>query len=263
VHRDIKPENILLHEGEAMLADFGIATAVTEAGGTRLTESGVSLGTPQYMSPEQATGDRAPDSRSDVYSVAAVLYEMLAGEPPHSGATIQAVIAKLLTERPTRLRVIRDTIPESVDTAVAKALEKLPGDRYASADDFARALATPGGRRLPFVHSRRWVPIALGGAVATVAALAAAFMVTRKAAPTPPDRVQLTFTGNAMAASLSPDGARLAFGEKQCDGAGYCTYQVVIQDTDGRNRLVVSRNATHVFRTAWTPDGHYLVFDAS
>src|SRR6187549_849632 len=108
VHRDIKPENILLHEGEAVLADFGIAMAIKEAAGHRLTESGVSLGTPQYMSPEQATGDRPLDARSDVYSIAAVLYEMLAGEPPHSGATVQAIIAKLMTERPTRLRVMRD-----------------------------------------------------------------------------------------------------------------------------------------------------------
>jgi serine/threonine protein kinase len=113
VHRDIKPENILLHEGEGMLADFGIALAVKEAGGNRLTESGLSLGTPQYMSPEQATGERGLDARSDVYSLAAVLYEMLAGEPPHTGATAQAVIAKLMTERPTRLRVIRDTVPEA------------------------------------------------------------------------------------------------------------------------------------------------------
>src|SRR5262245_21597143 len=96
VHRDIKPENILIREGEAVLADFGIATAVKEAGGSGLTESGVSLGTPQYMSPEQATGDREPDARSDVYSMAAVVYEMLSGEPPHSGASVQAIIAKLL-----------------------------------------------------------------------------------------------------------------------------------------------------------------------
>jgi serine/threonine-protein kinase len=95
VHRDIKPENILLQEGEAMLADFGIALAVKEAGGNRLTETGLSLGTPQYMSPEQATGDRQLDARGDVYSLAAVLYEMLAGEPPHSGPTAQAIIAKL------------------------------------------------------------------------------------------------------------------------------------------------------------------------
>ena len=143
VHRDIKPENILLHEGEAVLTDFGIAVAVEEAGGARLTERGVSLGTPQYMSPEQATGDRVVDSRSDVYSMAVVLYEMLAGEPPHSGASVKAVIAKLLTETPRRLRLIRDTVPEGIDAAVTKALAKLPADRYANAGDFARALASP------------------------------------------------------------------------------------------------------------------------
>jgi serine/threonine-protein kinase len=104
IHRDIKPENILLHEGEAMVADFGIALAVREAGSERLTESGLSLGTPQYMSPEQATGGHELDARSDVYSLAAVVYEMLAGEPPHTGPTAHAVIAKLLTEQPTRIR---------------------------------------------------------------------------------------------------------------------------------------------------------------
>src|SRR5438093_793964 len=128
--RDLKPENILLHEGEAMVADFGIALAVREAGGPRLTESGLSLGTPQYMSPEQATGGRELDARSDVYSLAAVVYEMLAGEPPHSGPTVQAVIAKLLTERPTRIRTVRDTVPEGIDAAVAKALSKVPADRF-------------------------------------------------------------------------------------------------------------------------------------
>ena len=100
IHRDVKPENILLHEGEAMLADFGIALAVREAGGPRLTETGLSIGTPQYMSPEQATAERQLDARSDVYSLGAVLYEMLAGEPPFTGVTGQAVIAKLMVERP-------------------------------------------------------------------------------------------------------------------------------------------------------------------
>src|SRR5678815_2888332 len=199
VHRDIKPENILLHEGEAVLADFGIAMAIKEAAGHRLTESGVSLGTPQYMSPEQATGDRPLDARSDVYSIAAVLYEMLAGEPPHTGATVQAVIAKLLTERPTRLRVLRDTVPEGVDASVAKALSKLPADRYASAGDFARALAIPEvpQRQRPSARSRRRLAFAMVGGVA--AAIAAALTFTRKpVAPPLPDRVQLTFTGNAI-----------------------------------------------------------------
>src|SRR5215831_11474123 len=129
VHRDIKPENIMIQEGEAMLTDFGIALAVKEAGGNRLTQTGLSLGTPQYMSPEQATGDRGIDARSDVYSLASVLYEMLAGEPPVSGPTAQAMIAKLLTERPARLKTLRDTVPDAVDAAVTKALAKTPADR--------------------------------------------------------------------------------------------------------------------------------------
>ena len=130
VHRDIKPENILLQEGEAMLTDFGIALAVKEAGGNRLTETGLSLGTPQYMSPEQATGDRLLDARSDVYSLAAVLYEMLAGEPPVTGPNAQAMIAKLMTERPTHLRVVRGSVPESIDAAVAKRARQDPGRSF-------------------------------------------------------------------------------------------------------------------------------------
>ncbi len=128
VHRDIKPENILLGTGQALVADFGIAKALDAAGGEKLTQTGLSLGTPQYMSPEQATGDRQLDARSDLYSLAAVLYEMLAGEPPVTGPTAQAMIAKLMTERPTRLRVVRGSVPEAVDAAVAKALDKTPAD---------------------------------------------------------------------------------------------------------------------------------------
>ncbi len=264
VHRDIKPENILIHEGEAVLTDFGLAMAVKEAGGTRLTESGISVGTPQYMSPEQATGDRVIDSRSDVYSIAAVLYEMLAGEPPHSGASVQTVIARVLTEPPTRLRVIRDSVPEGIDAAVTKALAKLPADRYANAGDFARAMATPRAPRRPSAQLRRWSPIAIGGAVVTLAAIAAAFVLARKPAPPPPpDRVQLTLTGNAVAPSLSPDGTRVAFGEKRCNETGYCTYQVVIQDTDGSSRLVLTRDVGYIYKSQWTGDGRFLVFAGS
>ncbi len=145
IHRDIKPGNILLSEGGAIVADFGIALAVRNAGGSRLTETGLSLGTPQYMSPEQATGDHLIDPRSDVYSLGAVLYQMLAGEPPHTGGTVQALIAKLLTERPTRLSTLRDTVPEFVDRSVMKALAKVPADRFAGAGEFQRALADPAG----------------------------------------------------------------------------------------------------------------------
>ena len=134
VHRDLKPENILLHDGQPLVADFGIALAVTNAGGARITQTGLSLGTPQYMSPEQATGDRAIDARSDIYSLGAVTYEMLTGEPPHTGNTVQAIIARVLTERPAPVRRQRPSVPEHVEVAVLHGLEKLPADRFASAD---------------------------------------------------------------------------------------------------------------------------------
>ena len=144
VHRDIKPANILIHEGEAMVADFGIALAVSEAADSRLTQTGIAIGTPQYMSPEQATGERHIDGRSDEYSLAAVLYEMLSGVTPHTAPTTQALIAKLLTERPTRVRAVRGSVPPHVDAAVAKALEMTPADRFGSAAEFAAALQGSG-----------------------------------------------------------------------------------------------------------------------
>src|SRR5438046_2566833 len=110
VHRDLKPENILLHDGQPLVADFGIALAVSNAGGARITQTGLSLGTPQYMSPEQATGDRAVDGRTDIYSLAAVLYEMLTGDPPHLGSTSQAIIARLLTDKARPIRAMRHSV---------------------------------------------------------------------------------------------------------------------------------------------------------
>jgi len=146
IHRDIKPENILLHEGEAMVMDFGIAIAVSAAAGERMTETGLSIGTPEYMSPEQATGSQNIDQRSDVYSLGCVLFELLAGEPPHTGPNVQAIIAKVLTDKPQSLRVIRDPVPTLVDAAVMKALSKLPADRFATATEFAEALTQPTPR---------------------------------------------------------------------------------------------------------------------
>ena len=137
IHRDIKPENILLQDGEALLTDFGIALAIAEASGGRVTETGLSIGTVQYMSPEQAA------ARSDIYSLGAVTYEMLAGEPPVTGPTAQAMIAKLMTQRPTSLLVVRDVVPQSLDRAVMRALAKSPTDRFASAREFADALTAP------------------------------------------------------------------------------------------------------------------------
>ncbi|MGQ0560879.1 MAG: protein kinase domain-containing protein, partial [Gemmatimonadota bacterium] len=146
VHRDLKPENVLLHDGQPLVSDFGIALAVSNAGGARITQTGLSLGTPQYMSPEQATGDRVIDARSDIYSLSAVLYEMLTGEPPHTGSTVQQIVARVLTEKPRSLRAMRDTVPAHVDAAVMCALAKLPADRFPSAHEFAEALS--GNRRV-------------------------------------------------------------------------------------------------------------------
>src|SRR5687767_13540837 len=171
IHRDIKPENILLHDGQALVADFGIALAVSTAG-TRMTETGMSLGTPHYMSPEQAMGEREITARSDVYALGAVTYEMLVGEPPFTGPTAQAIVARVLTGEPEPPSASRKTIPPHVEAAVLQALEKLPADRFASAADFAAALGNPGftsarstaGLRRPApapVGARAWLPWAL------------------------------------------------------------------------------------------------------
>src|SRR5215218_6539284 len=144
IHRDIKPENILLHDGAALVADFGIALAASKAGGNRMTETGMSLGTPHYMSPEQAMGEREITARSDVYALGCVLYEMLTGDPPFGGSTAQAIVARVLTEAPRPILPQRHTIPPAIETAVLTALEKLPADRFGSAAQFSEALAGRG-----------------------------------------------------------------------------------------------------------------------
>ena len=142
VHRDIKPGNILLSErGEPLVADFGIALAVAHAGAGRITETGLSLGTPHYMSPEQATGDRDVDPRSDVFALGCVLYEMLAGQPPFAAPTAQAVLVQILTTDAPSITTARRTVPTNVAAALAQALEKLPADRFTSAAEFVAALA--------------------------------------------------------------------------------------------------------------------------
>ena len=174
IHRDIKPENILLHDGSALVADFGIALAASKAGGTRMTETGMSLGTPHYMSPEQAMGEREITARSDVYALGCVTYEMLTGDPPFTGSTAQAIVARVLTEPPRPLAIQRHTIPPHVEAAVLAALEKLPADRWGSAAEFAAGLegrsartmvtgatgstTAPAGRRRPGLR-----PVAAAG----------------------------------------------------------------------------------------------------
>ncbi len=140
VHRDIKPENILLEGGLALVADFGIARAVSSAGGDKITETGLTVGTLAYMSPEQAGGDHRLDGRSDLYSLACVLYEMLSGEPPFSGPTAQSIVAKHLQERPPSIRVVRPRVPLAIDQALDRALAKVPADRYSGVVEFVEAL---------------------------------------------------------------------------------------------------------------------------
>jgi TolB-like protein len=144
VHRDIKPENILFQEGHALVADFGIARAMSAAGDDRLTQSGLTVGTPSYMSPEQAAGNADVDGRCDIYGLGCVLYEMLAGEPPYTGPTAQAILAKRLSEPVPHLRTLRD-VPPAVEQAVTRALARAPADRFATAADFAAALTSPAG----------------------------------------------------------------------------------------------------------------------
>src|SRR5262245_7826291 len=198
IHRDLKPENILLHEGQPVVADFGIALAVSNAGGGRVTQTGISLGTPQYMSPEQATGDRAIDGRTDVYSLGAVLYEMLSGEPPHDGSTAQAIIAKVLTDKPRNLRLSRDTVPSHVKGDVEKALAKLPAARFHTARELADAIAgksvvLPSNIVTPSALSRSRQPLASRVArawpvwVPWIALAGIAGVLTLKGRPSSPD----------------------------------------------------------------------------
>jgi eukaryotic-like serine/threonine-protein kinase len=192
IHRDIKPENILLEDDQAVVADLGIARAMSAVGEDRLTETGLSLGTPAYMSPEQACAEPNLDRRTDLYSLGCVLYEMLVGEPPYTGPTPQAIVARRLTEPPPRLRTTRD-VPESLEQAIHRALARNAADRFATARDFARAITqdetTAPGRaasHLPAPTPWRRAPRALVGALLLALALGLAWFAYRRATPAVP-----------------------------------------------------------------------------
>jgi serine/threonine-protein kinase len=188
IHRDIKPENILLSGGEAVVADFGIARAVTEAGGEKLTGTGVSIGTPAYMSPEQATGSEDLDGRSDVYSLGCVLYEMLAGEAPFTGPTVESIVHQHLTASPAFVTARRPTVPAEVAEALEKALAKTPADRFSMATEFADALVVvgtaqrAGTRPVAGAARRRRSAIAYSG-IAILAAIGAYTVISRTLGP--------------------------------------------------------------------------------
>ncbi|HXI19888.1 MAG TPA: protein kinase, partial [Gemmatimonadales bacterium] len=223
IHRDIKPENILLHDGRPMVADFGIALALSAAAGGRMTETGLSLGTPHYMSPEQATADKEITGRSDIYSLASVLYEMLTGEPPHSGGSAQAIIMKIVTEEAAPVTTRRKSVPPNVAAALGKALEKVPADRFPMAKEFADALVNPGfstqkaGVGAP--GSRSWLTdwrsrLALGIAAVSLAAVVALLVLGRgyHRAMARMSVAQITFGEETIfTARWAPDGKTVVY----------------------------------------------------
>jgi len=226
IHRDIKPENILLQGGHALVADFGIALAVQQAGGQRMTQTGLSLGTPQYMSPEQAMGEKVIDARTDVYALGAVTYEMLAGDPPFTGSSVQAIVAKVLSERPTPLHTVRDTVPPAIEDAVLMALAKLPADRFATAGEFAAALTNQsatsttapvrhGGRRTDDWRTRLRDPLVLFLGAIAIALAALQIFARRAPVDTNPFPVRTEIATGAEApigpVTLSPDGHTVVF----------------------------------------------------
>ena len=268
IHRDIKPENILLHDGSALVADFGIALAASKAGGTRMTETGMSLGTPHYMSPEQAMGEREITARSDVYALGCVLYEMLTGDPPFTGSTAQAIVARVVTESPRPLMPQRHTIPPQVEAAVLTSLEKLPADRFATAAEFAAALAsptyaskatTPLAAIRPAPRARR---LALAGwALAVVAGIAALWGWMRPAPAIPVLRYSMALPdGQELANSrgtritLSPDGSRLVYA-----GDGPEGQQLWLRN---RNQLQATPipGTDRAIEPAFSPDGQQVAF---
>ena len=267
IHRDIKPENILLHDGHSLVADFGIALAVQQAGGERMTQTGLSLGTPQYMSPEQAMGERTIDERADVYALAVVTYEMLAGEPPFTGSSAQAIVAKVLTERPRSLSSVRHTISADVDAAILTALEKLPADRFKSTAEFAAKLrghTLSGAPSASPAGARPWRPV--GAAAALVAAailVAAAFASGRLNVGRTPQTerfgrtVRVTWEqGLEILPAVSPDGRYVVYAAGQA-----ASMRIFVRQVSGGRASPLTDDTLDVqTNPSWSPDGQRILF---
>jgi eukaryotic-like serine/threonine-protein kinase len=216
IHRDIKPENILLHDGSALVADFGIALAASNAGGSRMTETGMSLGTPHYMSPEQAMGQREITARSDVYALGCVTYEMLIGDPPFTGSTAQAIVAKVMTADPAPLTVQRRSVSPTVEAAVLTALEKLPADRFGTPAEFAAALNGrgdgPAVRSLPRRARTSRLALAVGALALVALGLVAGRWVWGRGVPANLTFLQRSFRDEAIYnARFAPDGRTIVY----------------------------------------------------
>ena len=272
IHRDIKPENILLQDGAAVVADFGIALAVQQAGGQRMTQTGLSLGTPQYMSPEQAMGEKAIDARTDIYALGAVTYEMLAGEPPFSGNSVQAIVAKVLTERPVPLRTVRDTVSAEIEFAVLQALAKLPADRPESATFFAAAMHTSGERAVQrpaekATINRGWMPLAALLAIAAgvigwfgrgmMLPTVRAETVTRFVLPMQPSELPSIIIGPQTA--VSGDGSALVYVARQAPGAP----PVLVQRRLDQLNVTPLKGTENATSPAFSPDARQIAFHAA
>ncbi|MGD2047506.1 MAG: protein kinase, partial [Gemmatimonadota bacterium] len=270
IHRDIKPGNILISRGQPLVADFGIALAVGAAGGNRLTETGLSVGTPYYMSPEQATGDQSVGPASDTYALACVLYEMLIGEPPYLGNTAQAVLGKIIQGQPVSVSGARKAVPDNVDAAIRKGLEKLPADRFRHAEDFAHALADPSFRHGTAVGSGTpsgvWNRVTVGFAALTaVLAVALAASLLLPATPTPASvkRFEIDIGPTAPLGStnihvypvLSPDGTSVAYSAST--GGGTARLHVRRVDQLEARVLPGTENAYQPF---FSPDGQWIAY---
>jgi len=276
IHRDIKPENILLHDGRPMVADFGIALALSAAAGGRMTETGMSLGTPHYMSPEQATADKEISGRSDIYSLASVLYEMLTGQPPHVGGSAQQIIMKIIAEEAQPVASLRKSVPPNVAAAVNKALERLPADRFASAAEFAQALKDPhftagetgaaahargaGAARAWWRDWRAWTVVA-----ALVLGLALGRLLPGATAqPAAVERFEVAvpaaqgFTGAPLnALALSPDGGMLVYVGRASAGAGIQLYTRRLGQLEPFQAIPGSESGSY---PTFSPDGSRLAY---
>ncbi|MEO5511421.1 MAG: LpqB family beta-propeller domain-containing protein, partial [Longimicrobiales bacterium] len=278
IHRDIKPENILLHEGRPMVADFGIALAVSAAAGGRMTETGLSLGTPHYMSPEQATGEKEISARSDIYSLASVLYEMLTGNPPHTGASAQQIIMKIVTEEAAPVTKLRKSVPPNVAAAVAKGVERLPADRFETAAAFAEALKNPsfrhgdtGSEDARFgAARRRWRdPVTIALAAIAVVAIASGFWArgddtskrwVGKYAVTLDSTALLAYRGSGEPArlALTPDGQTLVYVGTQRNGTA-AEFRLFIRPL-GNLEARELPGTTGASRPVISPDGAQVAF---
>ena len=278
IHRDLKRENILLQSGQPVSADFGIALAVSNAGGNRITQTGLSLGTPAYMSPEQATGDRVIDARSDIYSLGAMTYEMLTGEPPHTGSTSQAVIARMLTEKPRPIRTTREAVPEYVEATVQRALEKLPADRFSSVRQYADGLQGRGdytastnlsAARLATVRRRvEWrdrvkdpLVVALAALSVVVIAVVASLRGRDDTSPVMPVRFVLSTPDSARPqyntpwpGAISADGRTLVYFGRSPEGP-----TLYVQRTDQLDARIIP-GTVGASQPIFSPDGQWVAF---